>query len=376
VVKEKRTILIFTGYNQRAIVAFLRTIEPLNIPYVLVARNNDDTIFLTEYANKVIKTRTTDELKLTELLHMLVDIRVQTQSGSLWIAPSTEYLNRFLLKNKNALEAQNFIIPLVELELYKLISNKKSFGDLCCKNGIHTPNERQFSEKFHSPYVAKPIQYVTAKNKPTKPYLIENQEQHNQFINLCDQKDFYYQDLILGESYYLLFYFYKDGSYELTTQRNLLQQFGGKSILAAELCELVFEDEIMKYIKLFQDLNFFGLVMIEIRVHNKTPYMIEANPRFWGPSQLFVDGKVNLFESFLYDWELIENKPIMPRTPRAQYFWLGGIVSDHLEGKLPLELDHGHHFNPLQINKEWLQIDVYNRNDTKMIFTKEAPDYV
>ena len=38
--------------------------------------------------------------------------------------------------------------------------------------------------------------------------------------------------------------------------------------------------------------------------------MIEANPRFWGPSQLFVDAGFNLFESFLFDYNIIETLPL------------------------------------------------------------------
>jgi hypothetical protein len=37
--------------------------------------------------------------------------------------------------------------------------------------------------------------------------------------------------------------------------------------------------------------GFYGLVMIEVKEYDNQFYMIEANPRLWGPSQLILDAK-------------------------------------------------------------------------------------
>ena len=54
--------------------------------------------------------------------------------------------------------------------------------------------------------------------------------------------------------------------------------------------------------------------MVEVKHLSNKNYMIEANPRFWGPSQLFVDAGINLFEAFLVDNGLL-NKRLTFREP-------------------------------------------------------------
>ena len=49
------------------------------------------------------------------------------------------------------------------------------------------------------------------------------------------------------------------------------------------------------------------VVMIEIRINKENYYMIEANPRFWGPSQLFVDFHMTrLFCAWLFLGSVVE----------------------------------------------------------------------
>lgn len=48
-------ILIFSGFNPRAVLAFIRTLEKNNISdYGIIANGICDRIFLTKYASKVI----------------------------------------------------------------------------------------------------------------------------------------------------------------------------------------------------------------------------------------------------------------------------------------------------------------------------------
>ena len=51
-------ILIFSGFNPRAVLAFIRTLEKNNISdYGIIANGICDRIFLTKYASKVIYVR-------------------------------------------------------------------------------------------------------------------------------------------------------------------------------------------------------------------------------------------------------------------------------------------------------------------------------
>ena len=42
--------------------------------------------------------------------------------------------------------------------------------------------------------------------------------------------------------------------------------------------------------------------------------MIEANPRFWGPSQFYHDCGIEFFELFLKDYDIIDSVSIDEKT--------------------------------------------------------------
>jgi hypothetical protein len=111
--------------------------------------------------------------------------------------------------------------------------------------------------------------------------------------------------------------------------------------------------------------------MIEVRLHNQKYYMIEANPRFWGPSQLFVDSGMNFFEQFLYDYSVIIRNPILREHKKnTKYFWFGGIIETirkNMESVYYFD-NCSDFFNNMP---EWISNDIYNRNDTNKIFHKE-----
>lgn len=62
-------IVIFSGYNQRAVIAFLRCLSKNRFEdYVIVAASEDDTILKTSYRNKVFCIRKNKELDKEEIL--------------------------------------------------------------------------------------------------------------------------------------------------------------------------------------------------------------------------------------------------------------------------------------------------------------------
>jgi hypothetical protein len=98
--------------------------------------------------------------------------------------------------------------------------------------------------------------------------------------------------------------------------------------------------------------------------------MIEANPRFWGPSQLFVDSGMNLFEAFLHDYGFIPDAPAFHKSGATKYFWFGGVLSELRNGRKPFF--HQRCENELLLNLgTWIQHDIYNRPDTVNVFRDE-----
>ena len=362
------SVLIFSGFNMRAVYAFIRTLEKEKLTYAIIASSNEDEIFQTEYAKNVIAVREYKQLVLEDIVTSIQTVQQKTPSNKYFIAPSTEALNRFLLDNRKVLEDMNCIIPLTLQDLYEAISDKKSFGELCVKHHIPIPKEYDLNT-VQIPCVAKPKTYVgEVSQQILKPILIMTSEQLKGFYKKYNTKDFYFQEYVEGRSVYLLYYFYDDGSSLKYSQENFIQQSEGRSILAAKSSDFHLSEHSKPYEKLFQGITYRGLVMIEVKVDKNDALMIEANPRFWGPSQLFVDADVNFFNAMLYDYGLLSKKP-MPKNNLAKsilYFWNDG--ESYLEENI--EEVAFHNYSKKQFVEElelWEQSNILNRSDTKKI---------
>lgn len=369
----KNIVLIISGYNNRGIIAFCRFFNENQIPFFIVSSGKDDLINYTSYKENVIFERTDNKLDVSNFIKYKDLILSKIQAENIIILPSTEYLNRFLLSNKMDLEKENFIIPLIDEKLYSEISDKYSFGNLCLRNGIDVPKEYNKVSISNIPFVAKPKYYfVDEKTVNQKPIIINNLKDYEKFTKLNSDADFYYQEFIEGKSFYLLYYFDKKNNYFVYSQQNLIQQDNGLSIIGAISSN--FHQKIIseKFAALFFKKNYRGFLMIEVKEYNDKIYMIEANPRIWGPSQLINDSEMNLFYKFAVDYNLLENKKDISFDYKinVKYFWEGGIFED----KKNKNTNAFHHYNKKELEKEyddWLLNDVYKRTDTIELYYKE-----
>jgi len=360
---SKKIIIIFSGYNDRAVISFIRTLEKNTIKYVVIARGAEDLIFRTRYKNRVAIVRADQALTLVLLREYIAIIRGEFGGREFCIAPSTEALNRFLLKARSSLKDIGVTVPLVSENTYISVSDKKVFGMVCEKNNILIPKEYLSFLDVVYPFVAKPKEYFSQNGEVFTPFLIFDKGQKTRFAERCCLDDFYFQEYIEGKSIYLLYYFYKNGEVVKFSQENLMQQAGGGSMLAAISSSYHETGESSKYESLFRAIGFYGLVMVELKITSRGNYMIEANPRFWGPSQLFVDSGVNLFESFLFDYGFMKNKPGSHPSVQAKYLWFNGIQRSNENTMPPVfydACDEELRKNP----KSWLQYDVFNHPDT------------
>lgn len=366
-----KIVIIFSGYNNRAVVSFIRTLEKNRINYVVVARNNKDPVFNTAYKANVVLTRESECLDLEHVTKYIEIIRGKFNAVQYFIAPSTEALNRFLQKERTVLEKMNVIVPLTDADVYVSVSDKKVFGEICRENEILVPDEYTSIADASFPFVAKPRKYFAQDGSIYTPFLIFDKEQQSSFLEECNPDDFYFQEYVEGRSIYLLYYFHRDGRIFKFSQENLIQQPDGGSMVAAISSDFHNTDESTKYEQLFKTLGFFGLVMVELKVNNNKNYMIEANPRFWGPSQLFVDSGVNLFETFLHDYGFIVNEPVFQEPDQTKYFWFGGVQGTFRDGK-KLSFHEGCEEELLKNLDDWVQHDIYNRDDTIGVFREET----
>jgi predicted ATP-grasp superfamily ATP-dependent carboligase len=363
--------LIFSGFNQRAVIAFLRTLTKNNEPFAIIAKSKSDTILKTDYKTHVLSIRKIVELDLNDIINSINKVKYKINADEYIIAPSTEALNRFILKHKVKLTKLKCSTPLVDIQLYKLISDKYSFGELCLKNGIDVPATYHSFINAKIPFVAKPFHYFCSGGNTYSPILILTENDKTNFIKKHNPEDFFYQKFVTGNSLYLLYYFHRNGTIYKYSQENIVQQPNGKSIVAAKSSNFHLSSESLKYERMLKNINYHGFIMVEVKQKETTNYMIEANPRFWGPSQLFVDAKKNFFEAYLYDYgNFPKALEFSDNNHQFNYFWFGGILESYKNGEDPV-FHKGDDKKFLFELAEWLQFDIYKRNDTIDIFKEE-----
>jgi predicted ATP-grasp superfamily ATP-dependent carboligase len=364
-------VIIFSGYNPRGIVAFMRTLVKYNVPFGVIAKSPDDEIFQTIYKEHVAAIRTLKQLDICELTDCIQAVKKKIGAKKYIIAPSTECLNRHILEHRIEFEALECVVPLVDQKLYETISDKRSFEELCEQHGVQVPVKYKAIDEAKYPFVAKPNTYFSSDGGIYAPSLIFNENDKQKFIVNHPVKDFYFQEYVTGISHYLLYYFMRDGKVYKLSQQNYIQQPFGKSMIAARSTQFYNHEESSRYEELFRSQNFRGLVMVEVKEQDDRLYMIEANPRFWGPSQLFVDAERNLFEAFLYDWGLLTESPsYADETKEVDYFWFGGFI-EALSSKNKVAY---HTYSADEYAEDlstWLLSEIYNRDDTRQLFNKE-----
>jgi len=307
--KMKDYLILISSGNFRAILSLIRTLENINIDYIYVLEQDNDPILNTIYTKNI--------LKLKNFIQNIEIIKKKYSYKKYVIIPPSETKNIKLLNNKNIF-SDDIIIPLVDKELYKKISNKHAFYNTCVDYKIVVPKIYKNVNNTVLPFVAKPFTNIV-KDKKLKPILIFNKKQLDNFKKNHNTENYFCQEYVDGKSYYLLYYFYKDGSCLKFSQQNIVQQPQGGSIVAARPSNIHNDNISELYEKMFKSLNFRGLVMVDLMKRGNKFYMIEANPRLWGPSQLFVDNGVNLFEALLYDYGVINKKPTVLQNQNQNY---------------------------------------------------------
>jgi len=369
----QKPFLIFSGYNNRGVIAFCRFATSENIPFHVIACEQDDPILATTYAKNVIAVRRRNSLTESGLLSLLKDVKNTTNVSQYHCLPSSEYLNRFLLNNREIVERAGIEVPLCSKMIYEQISDKLRFSELCKEAGFDTPRNLTGNSCLEFPFVAKPKCYFDDSGKvQPKPVIIQTAEDFGAFSKAFNKDSFFFQEFVNGESHYLLLYVSKNGGDVAFSQRNLVQQPCGRSIIAAIPTTLYKESITLRYISFLKSLGFFGLIMIELRKCEDRFVMIEANPRIWGPMQLIVDCDSPILAAFAREHGHLQSRLVV-REPKLniKFFWSGGLASRQ-QSRSGLTF---HGYSPEVFMNEygdWLRHDVWLRPDSKDVFYREA----
>jgi predicted ATP-grasp superfamily ATP-dependent carboligase len=366
-----KSVLIFSGNNQRAVIAFCRYAAQEDIPFEIVANGEDDTIFQSSYSNRVIAIREKNRVNLSELVGYCELAKEKSQVNEILILPSTEYLNRFLLNHKNELESKGIQIGLCDESIYSLVSNKLSFSKLCQSFSIPVPQEFKSIPKSY-PFVIKPKEYGNGLTKVhEKPILVFSKGDFENLERIENISDYYFQEYIDGASYYLLYHFSKSGETLAYSQENLIQQDEGASMILARSSTIHKEEISKQFIKLFKEISFHGLVMVEVKFDGDKFVMIEANPRLWGPSQLILDSGMMLFDAFSKANGLKNELTEREYRVGEYYFWSGGLISNFKKRKSPkfYKYDSTRFYSDYHL---LMKHDIYLRKDTLTIYINEV----
>lgn len=294
---NKRAFLIFSGHNDRAVLALCRFFSHRKLPFIIAANGKTDLIFQTPWAAHVTLTRQ-DKSVDRHLFESIVQSSPDTEQFI--YCPTTEYINKFVLDNRACLDCLGFEFLLPSQEIYHSLSNKKSSLEIIqtfCN--LQAPHNISWGEII-TPCVFKPKENISAGTVHYPILCFNNSDAEEKYATLS-QNHWFAQRYIQGQSYYLCSYLSRSGSYISYWQTNLMQQAGGKSIVLAKTGKNPGFDEHGFFQKLAK-YQYFGPLMMEVIQDGQGKlFYIEINPRFWGPLQLAVDAHPEMLDLFAAD---------------------------------------------------------------------------
>lgn len=364
-------VLVLSGYNERANLAFYRFASEKNIPFHIIAASTQDPILQTAYAHHVFEIRQSSVLDKNYLVNLVNKLKDSMGIDQVYILPNTEYLNRVLLNNRAEFGNSGISFGLCSQSLYTTLSDKYSFGELCLNYDIAVPGPVEPSEEA-IPFVIKPKTYLNQTGLIQKPVLVLTKEDYQQYNILANDESMFCQQYVTGKSFYLLMYCSPVFGISTYSQQNMVQQPGGASIIMARSANFHLNPVTKKFEKLLKEVGFNGLIMIEVREAADDVYMIEANPRLWGPSQLILDAGMNLWELFAADNGMIVGPTKTSYRENMFYLWSNGftqIPTEYLNDTEPKEQLLG--FSTPEVKTAFLEAlstDIYNRPDTINLF--------
>lgn len=373
--EREKSFLVFSGGNDRAVLAFLRALRSCGAHASIVARTNKDRILYTSFRKDVKWIREGHELNLPVFAECVRRVREHTDDQTLVVLPSTEYFNTFLLEHRAEIESMGCEIPLVGRDLYNLLTGKRSSAEYFSAAGFSVPQEVDALAGGSPPLVAKPYQNVSRQGRSLYPHLLMTRETLDFFHVEHLPAEYFFQEYVHGESIYLLFYIARDGRNRFTwSQRNLMQQPDGKSMLLAEAADFHLSPTAGRLADFLSSIGFWGLGMIEIIKSGKREVFIEMNPRIWGPAQFCVDQGQPLLHAFIGD--ALHNNPYrfeaVPRrrwSKRGNYFWLGGLADTLGAGSPPVR--HPPKASLSKVVYAALRDDIYLRRDSWKCFLRD-----
>lgn len=374
--RNGRSLLLFSGSNDRAVHAIARTARQCGENYQIIAWGAGDRMLQGQHREAVCAIREGPRLDTDLLRDWIAKARRKAPDDTFVIVPSSEFLNWFLLGLDDAQRRLLGVdIPLVDRALYSRLTNKGSATELLSAAGVRVPRRLQGFIPENLPMVAKPTCNLGSDGRVLYPHLLRTREELDAFLRDEGTEDFFCQQFIQGRSHYLLAYLTSEGEVFSSSQINLAQQPKGKSILLARTNHFSQSPTSQATVDLLRKIGFRGFAMVEFIVDGAGPCFIEVNPRPWGPLQLCADHRCGIIEAFL--GEALHDDPwrfrdVWHRKPiSARYLWLGGMLQSARSGDSIAWAGSSLTARSLDVARS-LGSDVYLRRDSLRVFFNEA----
>lgn len=351
------TFALFTGHNDRAVVALARFFTQHRLPWVAIASGAGDAIHRTAHAAHVVVNRLGPQLDRGWLLALARDL-----GRPLAYCPTTEFINQFMLAHRGVLTAGGWQLGLAPTALYELLTGKATSPALVQHLCGIAPPETLDWQGARAPCVLKP-QCNIRNGQAQYPQLCLTAGQLAQARRTLKPGDWFAQAYVEGQSHYLCAYVGRSGRAADRAwfwQENLLQQPGGKSIVWARVGANP-GVAVEPLLAALAAKGYHGPLMMEVLAdaHGRL-HFIEINPRFWGPLQLTLDACPDVLRLFAADHGHRLVPPTQGRA-QAQYSWAQGALHrtdckayPSLTAELP----------PAAWPPELIRHDVYARPDT------------
>lgn len=357
--------VIFTGANERAIIACCRYFRQQKIYFSLITRPGKDKLKLTHFKHHIDAEREFDKLDYDDMNNCVVRLKNKYPNDELHFIPTAESINRVILAHRSMFTYSGLNISLCNERIYSQVSDKESFISLTEKFGIRSPDTLYEPKESDIPFVAKPRkEFSQLTGDKIYPHLILSFADYRDFFARFNSEEYFFQDYIDGESYYYLIDFNDSLNPVVRYQRNLLQQSQGKSVIAAVTCscpDQFFEQQIISALR---SVNYQGLVMVEMMKMGNESWLIEANPRLWGPFLLAVKAGINPISTKR------SSDDYNASTSSHSYLWLGGLVANIASGHKPRRYFREGESLTWFLAKS-LHQDIYLKKDTLSLFFNE-----
>ena len=321
------TFLIFTGHNDRAVVALCRFFSLHHIPFVLVASADEPINVTANWRERIILKRSTKAVNLALFQEVVAAYQTShTAYSELIYCPTTEFINEFILQHRTAIDGMGIKISLPSKDVYARLTNKESsIAFTKSAISISAPPLLDWSE-LRVPCVLKPKQNVS-RGVVQYPQICLTKEAVTTALENVQPDEWFAQAFVEGQSFYLCAYLNQNGEFTYFWQINLLQQPDGKSIVLARTCRNPGVDA-EKLLHALHEAGFRGPLMMEViqEVKTNTFHFIEFNPRFWGPLQLALDACPDVLRLFVNDAGGIDLPAVpMDLTTREHWYaWAAG----------------------------------------------------